>query len=44
MIESQEAKKAPAEEIKVTPPKAKVVVEPKSDETLVEDPKTTESE
>jgi len=44
MIESQEAKKAPAEEIKVTPPKAKVVVEPKLDETLVEDPKTTESE
>ena len=44
MIESQEAKKAPAEEIKVTPPKAKVVVVPKSDETAAEEPKTTESE
>ena len=44
MIESQEAKKAPAEEIKVIPPKAKVVVVPKSDETVVEDPKITESE
>ena len=44
MIESQEAKKAPTEEIKVTPPKTKVVVAPKSDETSVEDPKTTESE
>ena len=44
MIESLEAKKVPAEEIKVIPPKAKVLVVPKSDETLVEDPKTTESE
>jgi len=44
MIESQEAKKAPAEEIKVTPPKAKVEVAPKSDETSAEDPKTKESE
>ena len=44
MIESQEAKKAPAEEIKVTPPKAKAVVAPKSDKTSAEDPKTKESE
>ena len=44
MIESQEAKKAPAEEIKVTPPKVKVVVAPKSDETSAEDPKTKENE
>ena len=44
MIESQEAKKAPAEEIKVTPPKAKVVVAPKADEASAEDPKITESE
>jgi len=44
MIESQEAKKAPAEEIKVTPPKAKVLVAPKSDEASAEDPKTKESE
>ncbi len=44
MIESQEAKKASAEEIKVTPPKAKVDEETRSDKTSTEKPKTTESE
>ena len=44
MIEAQEAKKAPQEEIKVTPPKAKVSLEAKSEVTPAEDSKTTESE
>ena len=44
LIESQEAKKTPAEEIKVIPPKTKAVEESKSDETSAEDPKKMESE
>ena len=44
MIEAQEAKKAPQEEIKVIPPKAKVSVEAKSEVTPAEESKTTESE
>ena len=44
MIEAQEAKKAPQEEIKVTPPKAKVSLEAKPEVTPAEDSKTTESE
>jgi hypothetical protein len=44
MIEAQEAKKTPQEEIKVTPPKAKVSEEVKPEETTAEDQKTTESE
>jgi hypothetical protein len=44
MIEAQEAKKAPQEEIKVTPPKAKVSVEAKPEVTPAEESKTTESE
>ena len=43
MIESREAKKAP-EEIKVTPPKAKVTAETKPKEDSVEEPKTQETE
>ena len=44
MIEAQEAKKAPQEEIKVIPPKAKVSVEAKTEVTPAEESKTTESE
>ena len=44
MVEAQEAKKAPQEEIKVTPPKAKVSLEAKPEVTPAEDSKTTESE
>ena len=44
MIEAQEAKKAPQEEIKVIPPKAKVSLEAKPEVTLAEESKTTESE
>ncbi|MDB9947866.1 30S ribosomal protein S6 [Gammaproteobacteria bacterium] len=44
LIESQEAKKTPAEEIKVIPPKTKAVEESKSEETSAEDPKKMESE
>ena len=44
MIEGQEAKKAPQEEIKVIPPKAKVSLEAKPEVTLAEESKTTESE
>ena len=43
MIESREAKKAP-EEIKVTPPKAKITPEIKPKEDSVEEPKTKETE
>ena len=44
LIESQEAKKTSAEEIKVIPPKTKAVEGSKSDETSAEDPKKMESE
>ena len=44
MVEAQEAKKAPQEEIKVTPPKAKVSLEAKPEVTPAEDSKTTESQ
>ena len=44
MVEAQEAKKAPQEEIKVTPPKAKVSSEAKPEVTPAEESKTTESE
>ena len=44
MIEAQEAKKTPQEDIKVTPPKAKLSGEVKSQETPAEEQKTTESE
>jgi small subunit ribosomal protein S6 len=44
MVEAQEAKKTPQEEIKVTPPKAKVSLEAKPEVTPAEDSKTTESE
>ena len=44
LIESQEAKKTSAEEIKVIPPKTKAVEGSKSDETSAEDPKKLESE
>ena len=44
MVEAQEAKKAPQEEIKVTPPKAKESLEAKPEVTPAEESKTTESE
>ena len=44
MVEAQEAKKAPAEEIKVTPPKVKVEEATNSKDASAEDSKTKESE
>jgi small subunit ribosomal protein S6 len=44
LIEAQETKKAPQEEIKVTPPKAKVSEEAKPEVTPAEEQKITESE